>query len=97
MMRRNGVVENPLWVSGGGRQHPVSRAAEPAELSGEFQHGLWSRRLAFYPRHLLAPHQCGFLEGFLAAELPFVLDCVLRLPENSEGYPKLPSIFFFFF
>lgn len=40
-------------------------------------------------------HQSGFVEGFLAAEPPFVLICVLSLPENSAEYPKLPSKIFF--
>lgn len=48
------------------------------------------------PWHLLGPHQHGFVEGFLTAEPPFVLVSVLRLPENSVGYPTLPSMTFFF-
>lgn len=46
------------------------------------------------PRRLPAPHRQGFVEGFLAAELLFVLVCVLRLSENSVSYPKPPSIIF---
>ena len=49
------------------------------------------------PWHLLDTHQRGFVEGFLTAEPLFVLVCVLRLPENSVGYPTLPSMIFFFF
>ena len=47
------------------------------------------------PWHLVGAHQSGSVEGFLATEPPFVLVCVRRLPENSVGYPKLPSIIFF--
>lgn len=36
------------------------------------------------------------MEGFSAAELPFVLFCILRLPESSVGYPKLPTVYIFF-
>ena len=52
------------------------------------------------PASALAPVGTSewFCRGiFFAAEPPFVLVCVLRLPENSVGYPKLPSITFFLF
>lgn len=96
-MQRNGVVENPLWGSWW-RQHPVSRGSTASR-------GVWgvpalavqqAETSSLQPWHLLGPHHSGFVEGFLAAEPPFVLICVLRLPENSVGCPKLPSINVFF-
>lgn len=90
-MQRSGAVENSLCGSWW-RQHPVSRAAEPARVSGEFQQtGASSRQ----PRHLSGSYQGGFVKGFLAAQPPFGLVCVLRLPETSAGYPKHPAIISF--
>ena len=66
-----------------GRLGSSSAGCEQAEMSSP------------QPWHLLDPHQRGFVEGLLTAQPPFVLVCVLRLPENSVGYPTLPLMTFF--
>lgn len=94
-MQRNGVVRLRFGVSGGGSIR-FPGAAEPAGASGEFQCCEQAETSSPQPWHLLDPHQHGFVEGFLTAQPPFVLVCVLRLPENSVGYPTLPLMIFFF-
>lgn len=69
------------------------QGSRAAGVSGEFPRRRWSW---LQPWHLSAPPHSGFAEGFSAAELPFVLFCILRLPESSVGHRKLPTIYIFF-
>lgn len=56
-----------------------------------------AERSSLQPWHLLGPHQHGFVEGFLTAESPFVLVCVLETSWKILWATPIPPFNDFFF